>query len=96
MDCFCVTVQHYLQVTNDHFDRAVKEHFEADGFNLDIDAIFEEAAQNQAQSVRDSQELDMTADDSQKLQAPEASGNCGQSLNKSLSDKYLYIPTRCP
>jgi integrase len=88
-----VAVQHYLQVTNDHFERAVSE-FDGDGLELDIDAFFAEAAQNQAQSAQDSQELDATDDDTKKPQAPDQSGTCGQSRRKSLSDKDLRIPPR--
>src|SRR5207248_8424511 len=53
-----VAVQHYLQVTNDHFKNAVSE-FDGDSFDIDVDAIFEEAAQNQAQPAQNSQELEM-------------------------------------
>ncbi len=89
-----VAVQHYLQVTNDHFNRAAQGEFDGDGFDLDIDALFEEAAQNQAQSVQDSQEPGTTGDDNEKPQVPNASGTCGQSRRKSLSEKNLRIPPR--
>jgi hypothetical protein len=89
-----VAVQHYLQVTNEHFAKAAKGEFNGDGFELDIDAIFEEAAQNPAQSAQDSQELEKTGDDNVKPQAPDASGTCGQSHPKSLSDKHLIVPPR--
>ena len=86
-----VAVQHYLQVTSDHFERAGSE-FDGDGFELDIDAIFEQAAQNQAQSEQNSKEPEMTDDDNEKPQVPEESGTCGGSRCKSLSDKDLRVP----
>lgn len=89
-----VAVQHYLQVTNDHFSRAADGEFNGDGFDLDIDALFAEAAQNQAQSAQDSQEPATTGDDNKKPQAPEKSGACGPSRCKSLSDKDLPVPPR--
>jgi integrase len=89
-----VAVQHYLQVTKDHFDKAVKEQFDGEGFDLDIEAIFEEAAQNQAQSASDSQDQAKTGTDSAKSQAAGASETYGQSHHKSLSDKDLRIPPR--
>ena len=89
-----VAVQHYLQVTKDHFDKAVKEQFDGEGFDLDIEAIFEEAAQNQAQSASDSQDQAKTGTDSSKSQAAGASDTYGQSRHKSLSDKDLRIPPR--
>jgi integrase len=89
-----VAVQHYLQVTNDHFTKAADGQFDSDGFDIDVDAIFEEAAQNQAQSAQDSQELDATDTDNEKPQVPDESGTCGQSQRKSLSDKDLRIPPR--
>lgn len=73
-----VAVQHYLQVTNEHFDRAIKEHFDADDFDLDIDAIFEEAARNRAQSAAETQESEKTDADKPKSQAPEQSDICGE------------------
>jgi integrase len=93
-----VAVQHYLQVTNDHFERAVAQ-FNGDGddFEIDIDAFFKEAAeaaQNPAQPVQDSQELETTDDDNEKPQVPDASGTCGHSRRKSLSGKDLRIPPR--
>ncbi len=66
----------------------------ADGFDIDVDAIFEEAAQNQAQSAQDLQELETTGSDNEKPQAPEESGACGQSRCKSLSDNDLRVPPR--
>jgi hypothetical protein len=87
-------VQLYLQVTNDHFNRALKEHFDAGGFDLDIDAIFEEAAQNRAHPVQDSQEPETNGTDSEKSQVPDFTPPYGKSRHNSLSDKYLYIPPR--
>jgi integrase len=89
-----VAVQHYLQVTNDHFTKAADGQFDSDGFDIDVDAIFEEAARNQAQSEQNSQEPEMTDDDNEKPQVPEESGTCGQSRCKSLSDKDLQVPPR--
>src|SRR5207249_2242264 len=89
-----VAVQHYLQVTNDHFTRAADGQFDGDGFEIDIDAIWDEAAQNRAQSAQDSQEFDATDYDTKKPQAPDQSGTCGQSRRKSLSDNDLRIPPR--
>jgi integrase len=89
-----VAVQHYLQVTNNHFAKAKEEQFDADGFDVDIDALFEEAAQNQAQSVQDSQEPETTADDTKKPQVPDESGTCGQSSCKPLQDNDLRVPPR--
>jgi integrase len=89
-----VAVQHYLQVTNDHFAKAKEEQFNGDGFDLDIDALFEEAARTQAHPVQDSQEPETTDDDNEKPQAPEESDTCGQSRCKSLSDNDLRVPPR--
>ncbi len=87
-------MQHYLQVTNDHFNRAAEGEFDGDGFDLDIDALFEEAAQNQAQSAQDSQEPGTTGDDNEKPQVPNTPGTCHQFRRKSLSDNDLRIPPR--
>src|SRR5207237_6243548 len=64
-----VAMQHYLQVTNDHFRRAADGNFEGQGFEIDVDAIWDEAAHIPAQSAQDSQGPATTGDDTKKAQA---------------------------
>ena len=68
--------------------------FNSDGFELDIDAMFEEAAQNPAQTQRDSWELEKIDDDNAKSQVPDESGICGQNRDKSLYDNDLQVHPR--
>jgi hypothetical protein len=89
-----VAVQHYLQVTNDHFERAANGAFDGDGFELDIDAIFKEAARNQAQSGQDSQEPATTGDDTKKAQASEGSEACASSRAESSEAGDPELPPR--
>ncbi len=90
-----VAMEHYLQVTEDHFRRATETDDECRAMNLDIDRLFVEAvAQNAAQSAQDGEELALTDDDNEKPQAPDGSGTCGSSRYKSFYDNDLLIPPR--
>jgi len=87
-----VAVEHYLQTTAEHFDRAAKGEFDGNGFEIDVDAIFEEAARNQAQSEQNSTELPTTDDDTKKAQASEESEACASSRSGSSGDENPSVP----
>ncbi len=89
-----VAIEHYLQVTVDHFRRAVSNEVASDENDFDIDSLFDEATQNPTQTVRDFDEFEMTEPDSEKSQGADVSGSYGQSHRKSLTGKDLQTPPR--
>lgn len=87
-----VAMQHYLQVTKDHFERAAADESNGEWPDLDLDGLFEEAAQKAAQSQQNSSELATTGSDNGKTQVPVLSGTCAFSRSESARVGYPNVP----
>ncbi|MEX2673461.1 MAG: tyrosine-type recombinase/integrase [Phycisphaeraceae bacterium] len=83
-----VAIKHYLQITDEHFERAIRrttagQSAAAERVAEDLEKA-KKAAQNPAQQVHETRENDMQGPETKKPQAPANADTCGSFRSKSL------------
>ena len=93
-----VAIKHYLQITDEHFERAIRDTAggvsgAAERVAQDVDAA-KKAAQNPAQQMHASPGHARQGPETKKPQAPANADTCGSIRSNSLHGKELQVPPR--